>query len=121
LTTTEELPPVARTLCAVRVPHGPHDPTAHVVMFSLGGEFAGAVRPYGARVPLCLLHGDDVLTARRTLPDGSAFGTGRYRWLTPGRDHLPVPSLTEHDRPVSPRATLRPAYSTAARTRRTPR
>ena len=83
------LPPPDVTPCSVPVPHLAADPTAHVVMFASGGEFAGATYQPGARVYLCLRHADDVLTAKRTLPDSRAFGTGRYAWLTPGLDHLP--------------------------------
>lgn len=76
-----------------------HEPS-HVVLFAVGGEFAGRTYLPGQHILTCLSHADDILTARRVfdgrrdvVKDGPAAGWLHYDIARGG---LPLPTLSAH-------------------------
>lgn len=71
---------------------------AHVVLFALGGDFAGRAYHPGEKVLACLTHGGHILDARRQRASG---GVGRVAdWLRLDLDRLPLPKLPTHAEPT---------------------
>jgi hypothetical protein len=84
---------------------------AHVVLFAVGGDFAGHRYQPGEHMLVCLRHGGDILEARRvkwepstipgggttfTAPPGVEPSAAPASWMWPYLDRLPVPRLPSH-------------------------
>jgi hypothetical protein len=62
---------------------------AHVVLFAVAGPFHGVTYRPGQRIYACLLHGGQIVDARKH-PDKAPA------WLQPDLDQLPRPNLPDH-------------------------
>jgi hypothetical protein len=74
------------TPCVVTLKHRCTEP-GRVVLYALGGEFAGREYQPGQKMVLCLRHGGDVLDARKG---------GKRAWLAPYLNRLPLVKLSDH-------------------------
>lgn len=88
---------------------------AHIVLFALGGEFAGRTYQPGQHMLVCLTHGNHILDARRSIDGRGVPLVAGAGWLNPYTNRLPLTRLPQHDQPTP---TPRPAWNPPHRRRR---
>jgi hypothetical protein len=90
--------PADYTPCQIRPGEGKtcYEPS-HVVLFALGGEFAGQVYRYGEHILACLTHAGHILDAHRAHADTHGTpGKPIAPWLVGWTTRLPLPKLPDH-------------------------